>query len=87
MAVGFLQIFSGIILTTMQQPPRWKMAVLIWVAIYPTLTFLLFLIGDYINRISFLPLRTLVLTLIIVPLMVFVLLPALSKLLRRWLHS
>lgn len=63
------------------------MAVLIWIAIYPTLTFLLFLIGDYINQISFLPFRTLVLTLIIVPLMVFVLLPTLSKLLRRWLHS
>jgi antibiotic biosynthesis monooxygenase (ABM) superfamily enzyme len=71
----------------MQQPPRWKMAVLIWIAIYPTLTLLLFLIGDYINQISFLPFRTLALTLIIVPLMVFVLLPTLSKLLHRWLHG
>ncbi|WP_448519830.1 hypothetical protein [Rhodoflexus sp.] len=71
----------------MQQVPRWKTAIVIWIAIYPTLTLLLSIIGDYVNSIQVLPLRTLVLTLIIVPLMVFVLLPLLNKLLRPWLHS
>ena len=69
----------------MKPPPKWKTAVLIWVAIYPSITTLFLVFGD---QLLLLPpaLRTLVLTLILVPLMVFVLLPALQKLFALWLY-
>lgn len=71
----------------MQPPKKWKMAILIWIAIYPTITILFTLLGPQLMKISFLPLRTLVLTLIVVPLMVFVLIPLLQKLLGKWLQK
>jgi antibiotic biosynthesis monooxygenase (ABM) superfamily enzyme len=69
----------------MKPPPKWKTAILIWVAIYPSITTLFLVFGD---QLMLLPaaVRTLVLTLILVPLMVFVLLPALQKLFARWLY-
>ncbi|MBL7939786.1 MAG: hypothetical protein JNL43_10535 [Flavobacteriales bacterium] len=66
-------------------PPRWKTAVLVWIAIYPSITLFSWLAGPMLDRLP-LMLRTLVLTGILVPLLVFVLLPALNKGLRRWLH-
>ena len=72
--------------TPMKQPPRWKFAVMVWAAIYPTITITLFLIGPYVKDFP-LPLRTLTLTLIMVPLMVFVLMPFLQKLLAKWLFK
>lgn len=69
----------------MKPPPKWKTAVLIWVAIYPSITLLSVLFGEQLQHLA-LPLRTLVMTGILVPLMVFVLLPVLQKLLKPWLH-
>jgi antibiotic biosynthesis monooxygenase (ABM) superfamily enzyme len=69
----------------MNPPKKWKMAILIWVAIYPTITLIFALFGKYLMQINPLPLRTLAITLIIVPLMVFVLLPTLQKLFGKWL--
>jgi uncharacterized protein len=66
-------------------PPRWKMAVVVWLAIYPTLTFLLWLAGPTIASWA-LALRTLTLTAVLVPLMVFLLLPAIQRLLAPWLR-
>lgn len=66
-------------------PPRWKTAVLVWFAIYPSITLLLWLAGPFLMRLP-LMLRTLALTGILVPLLVFVLLPFLQKWLRTWLH-
>jgi antibiotic biosynthesis monooxygenase (ABM) superfamily enzyme len=57
---------------------------MVWLAIYPAITVLQFLIGDVLVRLP-LPLRTLILTGILVPLMVFVLLPLLRRLLGSWL--
>jgi hypothetical protein len=68
----------------MKQPPKWKFAVMVWLAIYPAITVLQFLIGDVLVRLP-IPLRTLILTGILVPLMVFVLLPLLRRLLGSWL--
>lgn len=70
----------------MKPPPKWKTALLIWIAIYPSITILVLLFGEELARLS-LPLRTLVMTGILVPLMVFVLLPLLQKLLGGWLHK
>lgn len=69
----------------MKPPPKWKIAVLIWLAIYPSITLLFLLVGKQLWLIP-LPLRTLTITLILVPLMVFVLLPALQKLFSGWLQ-
>lgn len=69
----------------MKPPPKWKTAVLIWVAIYPSITLLSMLFGTQLQRLA-LPLRTLIMTAVLVPLMVFVLLPLLNKLFKPWLH-
>ncbi len=69
----------------MKPPPKWTTAILVWLAIYPSITALFLLFGERLLLLA--PaLRTLVLTLILVPLMVFVLLPALQKLFARWLN-
>jgi antibiotic biosynthesis monooxygenase (ABM) superfamily enzyme len=70
----------------MKQPPKWKFAVMVWIAIYPTITFVSYLIGDVIKEWP-LPLKTLLMTGILVPTMVFVLLPILIKLLINWLNK
>jgi hypothetical protein len=64
-------------------PPRWKSTVVVWLAIYPSLTLLLWLAGPAIVDWP-LALRTLVLTALLVPWMVFVMLPARQ---RFWLRG
>jgi len=68
----------------MKPAPKWKMAILIWLAIYPSINILFFLLGDLLTELPLL-LRTLTLTLILVPTMVFVLLPFLTKVFKNWL--
>nr|WP_298659888.1 hypothetical protein [uncultured Flavobacterium sp.] len=70
----------------MKQPPKWKFAIMVWLAIYPTITLVTFFIGDYIKQLP-LPLKTLLLTGILVPLMVFILLPLLRNVLGNWLNK
>jgi antibiotic biosynthesis monooxygenase (ABM) superfamily enzyme len=61
--------------------------VVVWLAIYPSLTLLLWLAGPAIVDWP-LALRTLVLTALLVPWMVFVVIPALQRFLAPWLrHS
>jgi antibiotic biosynthesis monooxygenase (ABM) superfamily enzyme len=67
-------------------PPRWKTALVIWLAIYPSITFLLWLAGPRIATWP-LALRTLAITAVLVPLMVFLLLPAVQRLLASWLRA
>lgn len=66
-------------------PPRWKMALVTWVAIYPTITILLLGAGEALGRLP-VALRTLLLTGLLVPLMTFVLLPLLTRAARSWLY-
>lgn len=70
----------------MKPTVKWKFALMVWIAIYPSITLLSFLIGDCIQALA-LPFRTLIMTGILVPLMVFVLLPVLKKLLGSWLNQ
>jgi antibiotic biosynthesis monooxygenase (ABM) superfamily enzyme len=65
-------------------PPRHRQALVVWLAIYPTITLVLELAGPVIGEWP-LPLRTLGLTAVVVPLMVFVLLPTLQRVFRPWL--
>jgi antibiotic biosynthesis monooxygenase (ABM) superfamily enzyme len=69
----------------MKPPKKWKTAVLIWLAIYPLITLLFTFGGPLLMQIDPLPLRTLVITLVAVPVMVFVLIPILQKLLKSWM--
>lgn len=72
----------------MSKPPKkWKMAVLIWIAIYPTVTLIAMLFGHYFEKIKPLPLQTLVSTLIVVPIAVFAVVPAMQKVLNSWLSK
>ncbi|WP_123864606.1 hypothetical protein [Chitinophaga barathri] len=66
-------------------PKKWKMAVLVWIAIYPTITLLFALLGEHFARIEPLPLRTLLITGMVVPMMVFLIIPVLQKVLREWM--
>lgn len=70
----------------MNQPSKWKFAIMVWLAIYPAITLLSYLIGDHIKNLP-LPIKTLIMTGILVPLMVFVLLPILRKLMGNWLNK
>lgn len=70
----------------MQQPPKWKFALMVWIAIYPSITLVQLLIGNQIISLP-LPLRTLIMTGILVPLMVYVLLPLFRKVLGNWLNK
>ena len=66
-------------------PPRWKTAIVVWLAIYPTITLVLWLAGPRIAGWP-LALRTLAITAVVVPLMVYLLMPAFQRLLRPWLR-
>ncbi len=61
------------------------MAVLIWLGIYPVITLVLAFVAPYLTDFP-LPVRTLILTLLVVPTMVFGVLPVLTRLLGGWLR-
>ncbi|MDL5049873.1 hypothetical protein QQ054_28070 [Oscillatoria amoena NRMC-F 0135] len=71
----------------MKPPKKWKMAILIWIAIYPIITLMFTFLGPVFMQINPLPLRTLLITVIAVPLMVFVAIPLLQKLMAKWLYK
>lgn len=68
------------------QPPKYKNVIVIWLAIYPLITLILWIAGPYLGQIP-LVLRTLILTGVLVPTMVYVLVPFWQKVLRKWLQS
>jgi antibiotic biosynthesis monooxygenase (ABM) superfamily enzyme len=63
-------------------PPRWTFAVVVWLAIYPSLTLLVWLAGSEIAHWP-LALRTLVFTVVLVRSMVFLALAVLQPNARR----
>lgn len=69
-----------------KQVPKYKTALLIWVAIYPTINLLFWILGDLLNSFP-IYFRTFILTVILVPLMVYVLLPLLNKTFKKWLSK
>ncbi|OUL60426.1 hypothetical protein B8T70_20490 [Flavobacterium sp. AJR] len=58
----------------------------IWLAIYPSITLFLFLFGEALSGLP-LYVRTLILTLALVPWIVFVGVPLVDLLLGRWISS
>jgi antibiotic biosynthesis monooxygenase (ABM) superfamily enzyme len=61
-----------------------KRAFIIWLAIYPLVTILYYLLGSYLILLPLI-LRTFILTSIAVPVMFYFLVPLLNKLFRNWL--
>jgi antibiotic biosynthesis monooxygenase (ABM) superfamily enzyme len=66
-------------------PPRYKLALLTWAAAYPVITVILALLGPEMAEWP-LGLRTLVLSLLMVATLTWLLMPGLTRLLRRWLR-
>jgi uncharacterized protein len=63
---------------------RWF--VLTWLAIYPLITAVFFFFGDPLQQLP-LGIRTLVVTAIIVPAMIYLVTPLMTPLFTRWLYS
>lgn len=68
-------------------PKKWKMAIVVWLAIYPLITVMQWLLGPQLAKVTPLALRTLILTAVVVPLMVYGVLPLVQKLLGGWLRK
>lgn len=69
---------------TMKPPPRWKMWLVTVAAIYPLILALFSLLSPFIAGWP-LPLRALIFPLVLVTLMTYIVMPAITRLLRRWL--
>lgn len=80
---------SGLVLPHLRRgepPPRAKMAVVMWVSVYPTITALLWLLWPLVEGLP-LPLRTLTLSVVMVPLMVWFIVPWVTACLGPWLRT
>ncbi len=65
-------------------PPRWKMAIITCIGVYPTSLFLSVLLGDMIHPWH-IALRSLVMAVCMVALLTWVVMPVVTKMLKRWL--
>jgi len=70
----------------MKKNGQHKRTFLIWLAIYPMITIIFLLFGDYLVKLP-VPARTFVLTIVLVPLMAYVILPFYNKVFSKWLNS
>lgn len=66
-------------------PPRYKMAVVTWLAVFPLITTIFLALGSVLNGLPLL-LRSLVLTVIMVILMTYVVMPRMTRLFSFWLY-
>ena len=67
-------------------PPKWKVAVVTWLGIFPTVYLLFSLLGDLLAPWPQLP-RLMLLTLLVVGVMTWVVAPQLTRLFRPWLYA
>lgn len=65
-------------------PPRWKIAIITWLGIFPTVYMLFYLLGDILAPWSLFT-RIMLLTVIVVGLMTWVVAPQLTRLCKPWL--
>jgi len=68
------------------QPSRYKQAIITWLGVYPALTLILAALGPAMESWP-LPLRTLLVTLLMVPALTWLILPLLRRMFRSWLFS
>lgn len=67
-------------------PPKWKMAIVSWLTIFPTLTTFLLVTSPLLQHLHLVG-RIFVNTLLIAPLMTWVLMPMMTRVLRPWLFA
>jgi antibiotic biosynthesis monooxygenase (ABM) superfamily enzyme len=67
-------------------PPKWKVAVVTWCGICPTVYLMFFLLGDLLAPWTLLP-RIALLTMLVVALMTWVVAPQLTRLFKPWLYA
>jgi uncharacterized protein len=67
-----------------QQPPVYKMAILTWFAIYPMLNIIFYVLGDTFTGLALL-LRTLPVTIILVPVSSYITMPLITRYFNKWL--
>ena len=66
-------------------PPRYKMALVTWLAVFPTVLIIFTLFGPLLNLLPMV-LRTLLFTLTMVSLMTYVIMPRMTRLFSFWLY-
>ena len=66
-------------------PPRYKMAIVTWLAVFPLVTVIFTLFGNWLNLLPTL-VRTLVFTTVMVTLMTYVIMPRMTRLFSFWLY-
>ena len=66
-------------------PPRYKMAIVTWLAVFPVVAVIFSLFGPWLNLLPTL-LRTLVFTVVMVTLMTYVIMPRMTRLFSFWLY-
>ena len=76
--------FSPEVVPATVNPPRWRMTLVTWLGIYPTVSAFIWFVGPLLGFLPFL-LRTAVLTGLIVLTMTYVVMPRLSRWLKPWL--
>ena len=65
-------------------PPRYKMAVVTWLAIFPLITLISYATASYFGNLPIFA-RTLTMSAVVVPLMTYVVMPRMTRVFRRWL--
>lgn len=65
-------------------PPKWKMTIVSWLALYPAVTLVFVLFGDLLAQIPLL-LRTMAVTVVVMLLMSYVLMPRMTRWFAFWL--
>lgn len=70
----------------MTPPPRWKMAIITWIAIHPIITVLLLALGPFMLGHLPIPVVTLILSVTLVLLMTFIVMPLLTRAFEPWLR-
>jgi antibiotic biosynthesis monooxygenase (ABM) superfamily enzyme len=66
------------------RPPRYKQALVTWLGVYPALTLTLFVLGPAMESWP-LPLRTLLVSVVMVIALMWLILPLLMRLFRTWM--
>ena len=67
-------------------PPRWKVATVTWLGIFPTVLVLTLLLGDLLAPVPLVP-RVMIMTVLITAIMTWVVAPRLTTWLKGWLHA
>jgi antibiotic biosynthesis monooxygenase (ABM) superfamily enzyme len=70
----------------MKPPARYKMTILIWLTIYPAINMLFLVLGKPLENFP-IYIKTLAISLILVPAMVYIFLPLLTNIFKNWLSK